>query len=41
MQSHGRPKKKRFRKDKIRGPKEAATAAIIAEPAKEGNDKVW
>jgi hypothetical protein len=41
MQLRGRPKKKRFRKSKIQRPKGAAAAAIIAELAKDGDDKVW
>jgi hypothetical protein len=37
----GRPKKERFRKDKIRGPRGAAAAAMMAEPAGDGDDEVW
>jgi hypothetical protein len=41
MQLSGRPKKERFRKGKIRGPKGAAAAAMMAEPAGDGDDEVW
>ena len=37
----GRPKKERFRKDKIRGPKGEAAAQAMAEPAGDGDDEVW
>ena len=37
---HGRPKKERFRKDKIRGPRGEATAQAMAKPAGDGNDEV-
>jgi hypothetical protein len=36
----GRPKKKRFRKDKIRGPKEEAAAQAMAEPAGDVDDEL-
>jgi hypothetical protein len=39
MQSRGRPKKER--KGKIRGPKGAAAATMMAEPARDGDDEVW
>jgi hypothetical protein len=37
----GRPKKERFRKDKIRGPRGEAVAQAMAEPAGDGDDEVW
>ena len=37
----GRPKKERFRKDKIRGRKGEAAAQAIAEPAGDSDDEVW
>jgi hypothetical protein len=35
-----RPKKERFRKDKIRGPREEAIAQAIAKPARDANNEV-
>jgi hypothetical protein len=37
----GRPKKVRFRKDKIRGPRGEAAAQAMAEPAGDSDDEVW
>jgi hypothetical protein len=37
----GRPKKERFRKDKIRGPRGVAAAQAMAEPAGDDGDEVW
>lgn len=37
----GRPKKERFRKDKIRGPRGEAAAQAMAEPAEDDDDEVW
>jgi hypothetical protein len=37
----GRPKKERFRKDRIRGPRGEAAAQAMAEPAGDGDDEVW
>jgi hypothetical protein len=36
----GRPKKERFRKDKIRGPRGEATTQAMAEPARDADDEV-
>jgi len=36
----GRPKKERFRKDKIRGLRGEATAQAMAKPARDANDEV-
>jgi hypothetical protein len=36
----GRPKKERFRKDNIRGPKGEAAAHAMAEPAGDVNDEL-
>ena len=37
----GRPKKERFRKDKIQGPKREAAAQAMAEPTGDSDDEVW
>jgi hypothetical protein len=37
----GRPKKERFRKDNIRGPKGEAAAHAMAEPAGDVDDELW
>jgi hypothetical protein len=37
----GRPKKERFRKEDVRGPRGAAAAAQLAGPAHDGDDEVW
>jgi len=37
----GRPKKERFRKENVRGPRGEAVAQAMAEPAREGDDEVW
>ena len=37
----GRPKKERFRKEDIRGPRGEAAAQAMAEPAGDGDDEVW
>ena len=37
----GCPKKKRFRKDKTRGPRGEAAAHAMAEPAGDGEEDVW
>ena len=38
--SHGRPKKERFRKNKIWGPREEAVVQALAEPTGDRDDKV-
>jgi hypothetical protein len=37
----GRPKKERYRKEDIRGPRGAAAARQLEEPAGDGDDEVW
>src|SRR6266536_4682278 len=37
----GRPKKERFRKEDIRGPRGEGAAQAMAEPAGDGDDEVW
>ena len=37
----GRPKKERFRKDNIRGPRGEAAAQAIIEPVGDGDNEVW
>lgn len=37
----GRPKKERYRKEGIRGPRGEAAAVALVEPAREGDDEVW
>jgi hypothetical protein len=37
----GRPKKERFRKEDVRGPRGAAAGLQLAEPAGDSDDEVW